>query len=259
MSRSKKILFAMTALIMIIACNMPGVQPAAATPDYVATITAQAQLLQPSLAPQVDIVNTSTPELPVIIFTDTPTPTITFTATPGIPMVSVSADTNCRRGPGKEYDNVGALLINQSAEIVGKSTPTGYWIIKNPERDGTCWLWGTYAIVTGDISSLPEIPIPPTPTPSIPEAPKGLTASKICFFNGVTYDLGGSIAWNDGPNESGYNVYFLGAVFATLPANTTTTALPHVLIVPGGSIKLSVEAFNSAGKSAKKSIEIFCP
>lgn len=266
MSRSNRIFFSMIATIIILACNVPGGSTPTSAPDFVATITAQAALLvqppqaeQPSPAPGI---NSATPELPTqIVFTETPAPTatITLTSTPNVTTLTVSADTNCRSGPGKEYDYLGALLINQSAEVVGRNTVTGYWIIKNPERDGSCWLWGNYATVTGDITKLTEFPIPPTPTPTAPEAPKGLKANKICFFNGVTYNLGGSISWNDGLNETGYNVYLNGGLFNVLPANTTTSPIPNLVLVPGGSIKMSVEAFNPAGKSAKKAVEIACP
>ena len=79
-------------------------------------------------------------------------------------MVSVSLDTNCRTGPSTAYDSVGALLVGQSAEVVGKYSSANWWIIQNPSEPGTCWIWGQYASVTGDTSSLPEMTPPPPPT-----------------------------------------------------------------------------------------------
>lgn len=261
MPKPRKFLFAVTALIIILACNLPGGQPPTHEPDYVTTITAQALLIQPANNLVSPVVITATPNLAQAIFTDTPasTPTMTLTPTSGVATVTVSADTNCRSGPGKEYDNLGALLANASAEIVGKNTPTNYWIIKNPDRDGTCWLWGRYATVTGDTAIIKEVAIPPTPTPSLPGAVKGLTANKICFFNGVNYDLAGSISWEDVSNEDGYNIYSNAGHFSTNPRDVTTSAIPKIQLNPGGSITLYVEAFNSAGKSPKKSVDIVCP
>lgn len=103
--------------------------------------------------------------------TDTPSPeivmtaTITLTPTPETPMVSVSMDTNCRKGPGTVYDYIGALLVGETAEVVGASRDGEYWIIKNPDRAGECWLWGRYATVTGPTEALPKYTPPPTPTP----------------------------------------------------------------------------------------------
>ena len=99
------------------------------------------------------------------------TATITATPTPETPMVNVSMDTNCRKGPGTIYDYIGALLVGESAEVVGVSTDGQYWIIKNPDRPGECWLWGRYATVTGSIDMLPKFTPPPTPTPAATATP----------------------------------------------------------------------------------------
>lgn len=93
-------------------------------------------------------------------------PPPTLTPTP-VPMVSVSTDTNCRSGPGKAYDVVGALLVGQTAKVVGQDGYGVNWIIDNPSvAGGTCWLYGQYATVTGDTKTLPVVTPPPTPTPS---------------------------------------------------------------------------------------------
>ena len=111
----------------------------------------------------------STPEISTP--TITPSPTITLTPTLGVPMVSVSMDTNCREGPGTQFDLVGALLVGKQAEVVGVSTTGGYWIIKNPNHAGECWLWDFYATITGPTDGLPRINPPPTPTPSFTPTP----------------------------------------------------------------------------------------
>jgi len=103
--------------------------------------------------------------------TETPSPTfavtatVTLTPTPEVPTISVSMDTNCRKGPGTVYDYIGALLVGETAEVVGASMDGEYWIIKNPDRAGECWLWGRYATVTGPTEALPKYTPPPTPTP----------------------------------------------------------------------------------------------
>jgi uncharacterized protein YraI len=99
---------------------------------------------------------------------DTPQPPSApqATNTPSTPMVSVSIDTNCRQGPGTVYPILGALLVGQTAEVVGRSHNSDNWIIKNPNGYGTCWLWAQYATVVGDTSGVPVVQPPPTPTPS---------------------------------------------------------------------------------------------
>lgn len=102
----------------------------------------------------------------VITPTATISPTISLTATFEIPMVSVSMNTNCRTGPGTIYDYIGGLLVGEQAEVVGRFGDGKYWIIKNPDRLGECWLWGEYATVSGSTLQLPEYTQPPTPTPT---------------------------------------------------------------------------------------------
>lgn len=109
---------------------------------------------------------TSTPEAPTATPTVTLSPTLVFTPTSSIPMISVSVPTNCRVGPGRVYDRVGALLVGEVAEIVARNPVGNYWYIRNPDRpDGMCWLWGEYATVTGNTDVLPIYTPPPTPTP----------------------------------------------------------------------------------------------
>jgi len=122
-------------------------------------IQAPPEVLPPTLTATLSPTVTLTPTI-------TASPTITLTSTLEAPMVSVSVNTNCRTGPDKIYDNIGALLVGEQAEVVGQTTGGGYWIIKNPDRSGECWLWGFYATVTGPMEGLPFYDPPPTPTPA---------------------------------------------------------------------------------------------
>ena len=82
-------------------------------------------------------------------------PTITVTSSPAVPMVSVSSETNCRTGPGQYYKLIGSAHVGQKFVIVGKSAFTNYLVIRL--TDGReCWLWNQYAMVEGNVSSLPE-------------------------------------------------------------------------------------------------------
>lgn len=96
---------------------------------------------------------------------DTPTATISataeLTATPSIPVIHVSIDTNCRYGPGTVYDPpVGALLVGESAQVLGKNLEgTFYYIDKN------CYVWTNYVTVeAGNINNVPIFTPVPTPT-----------------------------------------------------------------------------------------------
>ncbi len=157
MNSKKPIHLIILIALTLTACGTPTATPAPTTgPDLALTITAQAQLLQ--ALTQTALVPTTTPEP---TFTSAPA----FTETPSKVTITVSANTNCRSGPGADYDIVGALNIGQQAEVVGKSSASNYWVIDNPNASGTCWLWGEYATIIGNTASLQEFEIPPTVTP----------------------------------------------------------------------------------------------
>ena len=122
-------------------------------------------------SPSMPSLTTNTPEFsltPSMTLSPTPslTPLPTLTFTPPPPMVSVSLETNCRKGPGKVFESVGVLHVGETTQVVGQDGYGDNWIVRNPDvPGGTCWLWSKYATVTGDWQSLPVIASPPTPTP----------------------------------------------------------------------------------------------
>src|SRR5215216_46328 len=123
---------------------------------------------------------TSVPPLPSFTPSATLSPIPLFTSTPLVPYISVSVATNCRVGPGKVYDRVGALLVGEVAEVVGRNANGEYWYIRTPhQNNGFCWLWGAYATVTGNFAALPVFTPPPTPTP-VPDFTAVFTKPERC-------------------------------------------------------------------------------
>jgi hypothetical protein len=134
----------------------------AATPTAADMQAAIAQTLTALAPPQ----STASP-FPSATPSLTPTPLPLFSATPGTLLVSVSVPTNCRSGPGKVYDYVGALLVGETTEVVGWEGQGEYWYVRNPDEAGSfCWIWGKYATLSGSPAGLPVLTPPPTPTPS---------------------------------------------------------------------------------------------
>lgn len=165
--------FAAVVMLVSLACSISG---ATATPDPSSIDTAVAQTLsaiqlqtaQPAIpTTSVTALPTSTPAPPTSSPTITPSPTPFYTFTPPIPLISVSVDTNCRVGPGKAYDKVGGLMVGEVTEVYGRNYEGTYWYVRNLDvANGSCWLWGEYATVSGDIQALPIFTPPPTPTPA---------------------------------------------------------------------------------------------
>ena len=176
MKKTTPILLTFTVLLLLVQACLP-VAPAptqdlsflgtAIMETMVAGATQTSQAFSPTVMLETPTpLPTSTPELPSDTPTITLTPSPVFTATSVVPQISVSVATNCRVGPGRVYDRVGGLLVGQVAEVVGRNASSNYWYIRNPSRSGGfCWLWGEYATVTGNVSALPVVTPPPTPTP----------------------------------------------------------------------------------------------
>ena len=160
--KKRMVLFFWLSVLFIItlACTLPSAIP---TPTPV--IDVDATFTSISLT-QFALLTPSTPQEPTALPSATLLPTLISTVAPSVPMVTVSVGTNCRTGPGTNFNYLSALLVGEQAEVVGKYTSANpaYWIIK--KGTVTCWLWGQYATVQGDTNSLPEIASPPTPTPT---------------------------------------------------------------------------------------------
>ena len=223
--------------------------------------------------------NTATPtlsptptstSLPVGSATASLPPTATTTGTvPSAPTVSVSVGTNCRTGPGKIYGLIGELKVGESAEVIGKKPSYNYWIIKNPDTNGECWLWGEYATVTGDTSKLKEYPVPalpPSAASPTPASASGITASVSVETNcrkgpGRVYDQVsvlkvGQIAEVVGKKEfynywiinnpAGEGACWLWGEYATVTGDTSklkeypVPALPAVTTPAAPSVSVSV-------------------
>lgn len=155
-------------------------------PNLVNTLVAQTLAVIQTQSAQAGIPPsaTFTPAPPTASPTITFTPTPEFTATPSVPLISVSVATNCRVGPGKAYDRVGALLVGETTEVYGRDALGNYWYVANPDVDGGfCWLWGEYATLVGNVQALPVFTPPPTPTPA-PDFAVEYTGLEACTGTG---------------------------------------------------------------------------
>lgn len=214
---SKKLaaLTALAALALSSACSMPGNQPTpveATQGPAIPLDTQVAAIVEATLAAgtqiaiageetlaagtQIAITGEATRSAltPEFTFTPSLTATQTDTPTPEVPMLSVSQLTNCRTGPGTVYDKLGVINVGEKAQLVGSNADRDTWVIKLPSNPAiTCWIWGLYASVEGNIAGLPVVPVPPTPTPLFTRTPTGTLTPQSSFslaFASTDYCLG---------------------------------------------------------------------
>ncbi len=121
---------------------------------------------------------TQTPEATVTpLPSNTPEPTATLAL--AAPKVSVSVDTNCRKGPGQVYDIAGALKVGETANVIAVPIDGRDYAVIQAPVGGRCWLWLEYATITGDLAGLPQWDIPITPTP-VPGSIAGIVWNDLC-------------------------------------------------------------------------------
>ncbi len=108
--------------------------------------------------------------------TNTPAPTeIPASATPSTPQITTRQGINVRSGPGTNFNPpIGSLAAGQTAPLLGRN-PAGDWY-KIRYYNAEAWVFAGLVDVSGDTSSLPidpgpPTPLPPTPVPVVPVAP----------------------------------------------------------------------------------------
>ena len=214
----RSIIAGVSLILAILACNTPLANPTQeAAPEIQ---TAAAQTLQVLLTPSI----TATTQQSVIANTSLATVTkvgaLTQTPTYSVPMLTVREQTNCRAGPGQDYEILFTYLAGKKLEIVGRYDPDNYWLVKSAESPtGTCWLWGQYVEVAGSYGAVPSVTPPATVTSAPPQAPSIVEWKFSCAGGTMTF----IVSWEDkANNETGYRVFRDGEVVAELPANSTS-------------------------------------
>ncbi len=141
---------------------VPTVDPNAAQTAIVETIVALEKQATPTASPTL-APPTSIPPIFTLTATETVVPfePAPPTDTSSVPTISVTVATNCRLGPGVEFERVGMLLVGETTEIIGRDPLGQYWYVRNPDIGAPyCWLSGQYAIISGNAFALPLQPLP---------------------------------------------------------------------------------------------------
>lgn len=139
------------------------------------------------------------PPNPTASDTITPTtissPTTTPSVTLGPPEFRLLRDSNCRSGPGTEYEVITQVPVGTRLEIVGQSHVIGafWWNVRVGEVG--CWISSDLGDWLGDLAGVPPLAAPPTATPKPPTTtptPKNrirfpvtienVTSDNVCFI-----------------------------------------------------------------------------
>lgn len=237
--------------ILLTSCNLPSGEQTLPPSDVqtAAALTVQA-LLTPS------IIATVQPAL----LPDTPTPTFaltgTITPTYSVPMLRVLEQTNCRSGPGQDYEVLYTYLQWKELEIIGSYPQENYWLVKSDQSSsGNCWLWGGYVEVSGSYWVVPSVTPPPTATIPPPQAPV-IEWEYFCSYANDQIDV--LLIWSDvAVNETGYRIIRNGQAIVELPANSTTFS-ETIALIAGNTTVYQVEVYNPTGSKRSSPVSFKC-
>lgn len=192
---------------------------------------------------------------------------ITFTAcqpartNPGgssAPTLTVREATNCRTGPGTDYDIAFTYPPGAKLEIAGRDEPGNFWLVKSDKSStGTCWMWGGSVDVTGNIQAVPGV-LPSSAPISTPGAPSGKLFVDKWEYSCNSGTLTFTMNWTDrATNEAGYRVFRNGKQLIELPANTTSYT-DTFAVATGQSVEYTLQVFGPDGATNSAVMKAQC-
>lgn len=253
----KASLAGLIVILVITACNLPSTsEPPLTVEQQAGTSIASTLTAQPPPEEKATISATAAAITTVTAGATTTSATkATITPTYSTPMLTVLESTNCREGPGQDYQVVFTYLARVQLEIIGRYDPTNFWLVKSPKsKTGSCWMWGEYTEASGSYWAVPTLTPPPTATMPPPQAPAIQKWDYSCGIGNLTFTL----TWEDkATNEEGYRVFRDGEQIAELPANSTswTETIP---LESGETVSYYLQVYGPSGRVNTSIIEVSC-
>ena len=252
-SRHRLAILAMTGPIL--PCNLPGTTPSLSVDERAATAIAATLLAQAQHGGDVPITATPSKTARPSITPTNSAATLTITPTFSTPQLTVLQQTNCREGPGQDYEVVFTYLPSKKLTILGRYDPTNFWLVKADEvAGGRCWLWGEYVEGTGSCWAVPSVTSPPTATLAPPQTPSIQRWEYFCSAGQMTI----TIEWTDrATNETGYRVLRDGESVAELAANSTTYS-ETIVMESGESAEYFLQVYGPGGTANASVGQLTC-
>jgi hypothetical protein len=132
---------------------------------------------------------------PTSTATETTIPTSTSTRTPEATVLTLNQDTVCLNGASFGHKVHQYVLTGSEYPIYGQLSDQSWWLVGVDDED-SCWVYGEYSTVRGEIDTLPMITPPPLPslTPTEPPSSAGVYYILISIGTGG-YGCGDSLIY----------------------------------------------------------------
>jgi uncharacterized protein YraI len=158
------------------------------------------------------------------------------------PRLTVREATNCRTGPGIDYDIVVTYPVGTQLEIAGRAASGDFWLVKSAESStGLCWMWGESVDVSGNTAAVPGITVPATAISVTSDVLIVDQWEYSCDSGTLTFILN----WRDRrEDESGYRIFRNGELLIELPAGSNAYT-DTVVLTDDPSVEYYLQAFGS--------------
>jgi murein DD-endopeptidase MepM/ murein hydrolase activator NlpD len=191
------------------------------------------------------------------------TPTVTPTFTPEVceATLTITKNTNCRKGPGTVYDVLTSYVVGTEMIVAGRGSDLEniWWYVQVPNIDDAfCWVSDANVQVAGSTDCMPVIPAPPTPTPrpadtTPPPAPTGLLPADRSFRLPCSPTI--NLTWDEVADASGIDRYewqleiYLSSSdnFAALASGDVSDTSATIQVDCKSSYRWRVRAVDNAG------------
>ncbi len=188
------------------------------------------------------------------------------------PMLTVREATNCRAGPGTNYDIVFTYPSGTKLQIVGRYEPGDFWQVKSDKSPtGSCWMWGGSVDVTSnaqEVANTAPTAVPtstsisttststtPASVTSTPTGPRDLSIVNweySCSSGTLTFTVNWKSRLTD---EAGFRIFRNGEQIAELPADSTT----YTDTLPAGqNLEYYVQVFGPGGTVNSSVMKVGC-
>ncbi len=131
------------------------------------TLTAAAVEMQQSMTAAVTVTATAAPTL-----TETATLPPTETPTKEIVSLTLSGNTNCRKGASTYFPVIVTFPAGTVVEVLARNPADDYYYVRAAESEtGGCWIWKEFTSISGNPDSLEVYTPIPTPLPTATNTP----------------------------------------------------------------------------------------
>jgi len=222
--------------LLLTACNLPVEQvPPPSDVQTAAALTVEALLSTPTVQVAQEVLST-----------------VESTPTYSPPMASFEGVTNCRTGPGINYERVTQLRQFEPVQIIGYYPPN-YWVVSTTA--GPCWVSGEFVTPSGSYQIVPTVTAPPTSTSSALGKVSMQKWNVACDYAANRADI--TLTWKDVDGESGYRILRNGEIIAELPVDSVQFN-ESITLLSGQSVGYNVIAFSVNESDTSSLITLTC-